>query len=223
MAALHRHPSCSSADTLLRHPFTAVVAGSTGAGKTVFLSKLVSRRNTMITPPVSRVLYSYKRYQTIFDSMDGVEFVKGSDYTLDPAVPTLLIIDDQASDSDSIDVERLFTVDSHHSNTSVVLVTQNLFQQSKSFRTAALNAQYLFLFKSPRGMMQVSTLARQLYPPSSSRRMIEAYADATTEPFTYLLVDLKSDTPPQLRLRAHILPGEGMEFMGATLTRCYRI
>lgn len=214
---------CRAAAVKLRHPFTAIVAGSTGAGKTVFISNLLRARHSMVHPPVERVIYSYARFQQAYENLTGVEFVKGTDYVLDPSRPTLLIIDDQAGVCDKINVEQLFTVDSHHSNCSVILVTQNLFQDCKSFRTAALNAQYMFLFKSPRGAMQVSHLARQMYPPARARRMVAAYADATKEPFSYLLVDMKSDTEDALRLRTCVLPQEGKQFAGSRLTTCYRI
>jgi hypothetical protein len=41
-----------------------------------------------------------------------------------------------------------------------------------------------------------------------SRVMEEAFADATSKPHGYLLIDLKQDTPEHLRLRSQILPGE---------------
>ena len=214
---------CEASAVKLRHPFTGIVSGSTGAGKTVFIANLLRCRDVMISPPVVRVIYSYSRFQSAYEGHPEVEFVKGTDYVLDPSRATLLILDDQASHCDQINVEQLFTVDSHHSNCSVILVTQNLFQRCNSFRTAALNAQYLFLFKSPRGAMQVSHLARQMYPPAQAKQMVRAYAHATREPYSYLLVDMKSDTPDNLRLRTNILPGEGEDLMGSRLTTCYRI
>jgi len=218
---MESYPTCPATGSLLKHPFTAIVAGSTMAGKTFFLIKLLKYRAAMITPLIERVIFSYKRYQPVFDTLDGVEFVCGTDYQLDPDKRTLLILDDQVSEN--IDIVRLFTVDAHHSNCSVVLITQNLFHDSKEYRTAALNAMYLFLFKSPRGAMQVSHLARQLYPPAKAKKMLEAYGDATSDPYSYLMLDLKADTPEALRLRTHILPMEGVTFDGHALTRCYKI
>lgn len=211
--------------TKLRTPFTCIVAGATGSGKTEFVLRLLRYRDALLDPPVNRVIYSYERYQSKFDEMKGVEFVKGSDYTLRRGDNTLLIIDDQMNVKES-DLVRLFTVDSHHLNVSVIYITQNLFQQSKEYRTVALNAQYLFLFKSPRAIQQVTILASQLFPrgSNSSRAFVDAYKHATLNPFSYLMVDLKPDTPERLRVRANVLPNEGEPFIGdVRLSHCYKV
>ena len=44
--------------------------------------------------------------------------------------------------------------------------------------------------------------------PGKSKYMREAFADDTSAPYSYLLVDLKPDTSDVLRLRAKIFPGE---------------
>ena len=209
--------------TKLRTPFTCIVAGATGSGKTEFVLRLLECRDEVFHPPVGRIIYSYERYQPKFDAVEGVEFVRGADYKLARDQNTLLIIDDQMGSKD-IDLEKLFTVDSHHLGVSVVFITQNLFTQNKQYRTVALNAQYLFLFKSPRAAQQVATLARQLYPKGGGRvkAFEDAYSDATREPFSYLMVDLKPDTDERLRVRANVLPGEGQPFPGSVrLSHCY--
>ena len=89
----------------------------------------------------------------------------------------------------------------------------------------ALNAQYLFLFKSPRAAQQVTVLARQLYPGGKAvQNFVAAYRHATQRPFSYLLVDLKPDTPDRLKVRANVLPDEGLPFGNATrLGHCYTV
>jgi hypothetical protein len=195
------------------------------SGKTTFLSKFIAYKDVLICPNVSRVLYSYKCYQPAFDRMPGVEFVKGENYTLDKNIPTLLIIDDQSEDIPEKRLVELFTVCCHHQNTSLMFITQNLFLQSKAYRTAVLNTQYLFIFKSPRASCQVSHLAKQLCP-GKSKSLQEVYDDCTREPYSYMLIDLKPDTPQCLRYRTHVLPDEGYlvhdgEGNEHRLTKCY--
>ena len=207
------------------HPFTCITSGSTGAGKTHFLLRLIKERNELIHPNPARVIYSYKRYQKVFDQLiqNDVEVVFKKNYKLNPDVATLLIVDDQMEDGDH-DINQLFTVDSHHCNCSVVFVTHNLFHQSQKYRTAALNAHYFILFKSPRGPSQLSHLARQLYGGGGKvRNMVKAYTDATDRPYGYLLVDLHPVTPEALRLRTDILRDEGESFMGRNLVKCYSL
>ena len=66
-----------------------------------------------------------------------------------------------------------------------------------------LNAHYLILFKNPRDASQISHLARQMFP-GHSKYMIEAFADATQMPYSYLVIDLTASTEDQYRLRSGI-------------------
>ena len=79
--------------------------------------------------------------------------------------------------------------------------------ETKYARTISLNAHYLVLFKNPRDAGQFSILARQLYP-SSWKFAIEAYKDATSAPYGYLLIDLKPEQDERCRLRTNVFPGE---------------
>ncbi len=90
---------------------------------------------------------------------------------------------------------------------SVMYLTQNIFFGGKQNRTIGLNAHYLVLFRNPRDATQVAHLARQMYP-GKSKFLVEAFKDATSEPFSYLLMDLKPDTEEKLRVRANVFPGE---------------
>ncbi len=55
--------------------------------------------------------------------------------------------------------------------------------------------------------LQVSTLAQQMYP-GKGQRLLEAYKDATKEPYGYLVINLLSNTDYDTRLSTNILPGE---------------
>ena len=94
-------------------------------------------------------------------------------------------------------IELSYGLLEHLRNASVVYITQNLFQQSKSSCTISLNAHYLVLFQSPRDKMQIKVLANQLQAP----HMIHVFNDATSIPHGYLLVDFKPNTPDYLRFR----------------------
>lgn len=206
-----------------RHPFTAICVGATMSGKTHYLAKLIANKDEMICPPVQRVIYSYKKYQPIFDTMKDVQFVQGMNFTLDKSIPTLLIVDDQMNDQLNQQLTELFTVNCHHDNTSVIFVSQNLFFQNKAYRTACLNAMYIILFRSPRGSNQVNHLARQIYTGEKAKAMVQAYEHATQKPFSNFIVDLKPDTPTLLRLRSNVLPEEGLPFGGVHLSHCYNV
>jgi len=71
----------------------------------------------------------------------------------------------------------------------------------------SLNSHYMVLFKNPRDVSQFANFARQMYP-ITSQFAVEAYRDATQEPYSYLLVDLRPEQDEELRLRTNIFPGK---------------
>ena len=63
----------------------------------------------------------------------------------------------------------------------------------------SLNAHYMVSFENPRDVSQY---------PKTSQFALEAYRDATREPYSYLLVDLRPEQDEEFRLRTNIFPGE---------------
>ena len=61
----------------------------------------------------------------------------------------LIVIDDLMAETDER-VTTLFTKKSHHRNTSVLHLIQNLFPKNKDSGTIRLNSQYMVVFKNPR-------------------------------------------------------------------------
>ena len=101
---------------------------------------------------------------------DEIEFVEGilEFEIIDPRQNNLVIIDDLMREaSENTTVLDVFTKGSHHRNTSIIILTQNLFNKGKHSRTISLNSHYIVLFKNPRDASQISHLARQMYPKNS--------------------------------------------------------
>ena len=137
-----------------------------------------------------------------------VEFHEGLPDLAQLTSRTLLIIDDLMSEADQR-VTDIFTKHSHHRDVSVMFLTQNLFY--KGARTISLNAHYLVLFKNPRDASQITFLARQIFP-LKSKFMIEAYEDATSSPYSYLVIDLKPTTDDKMRLRSGVFPDDDAHY-----------
>lgn len=193
----------------LKHPFTMTISGPTGSGKTFWVQKLIKEALFASHPSPKHIYYLYGEYQPSFASFVGVTFIKGLPNDLinniNPANdPIWIIIDDLMHESSKSQViSELFTKGSHHRNISVILLVQNFFVKGNEMRNITLNSHYLVLFKNPRDKSIISNIARQMYP-NKVKALTQIFEDATQKPFSYLFIDLKPDTPDQLRLLSNI-------------------
>ena len=155
----------------------------------------------MIDPPPEQVTWYYGQWQSAYENLDipKLRLEEGLPKSFDTGKRHVVVLDDLMAETDGR-VTQLFTKKSHHSNTSVIYLVQNLFPKHKESRTISLNAQYMVVFKNPRDASQVTHLAKQMYP-GRVNFVQEAFKDAMNVPYGYLLVDLKQDTPEDLRLR----------------------
>lgn len=194
----------------LTHPFTAIIGGPSRAGKSTFLAKLLKYKREMIEPHINQVYYCYSEWQPLFETkcFQGVQFHQGdiSVDSIDPKQNNLVIYDDLLTQCNE-NMESMFTKYSHHRNTSVVFITQNIFAKNKHMRTMSLNASYFVLFKNPRDVNQIKYLSSQMYA-SKSQFLIEAFNDATAAAFGYLFIDLQQQTDDRFRIRTKIFPDE---------------
>lgn len=195
-------------------PWRMLLAGPSMCGKSSFIYRLLTHADELIDNPPQYVLYHYGEYQPLYTKMatemNHIKFFEGvpqdMESQIDSSRPGLIILDDLIKEvADTKWLTGLFTKGSHHKNISVLLVSQNLFE--KGLRTPSLNCDYITLFKNPRDSSQVTHLAKQTHP-KNVKFIQEAFADATAQPFSYLLLDLKIATPDFLRVRSNIFPGQ---------------
>ena len=176
--------------TVLRHPFTCIVAGCTQSGKTVWMKKLLENAHQTIQPPPQRIIWCYGQWQPLYfemlESIPGIEFYEGvpddieKSSFLDVTQRNLIVLDDlMAHVGKDRRVAALFTKGSHHRNLSVICIVQNIFHQGKEMRNISLNAHYIVLFKSPRDKQQISILARQINP-GGVQEFMKSYEEATS-------------------------------------------
>ena len=151
-------------DTRWKHPWTSMICGPTGCGKTFFVKRFFRNIDTMSDTKFDRILFYYSEWQPSYTEYgDNVEFREGlprnDDYVNDLR-PKLIVIDDLMREASDNAVVDLFTKGSHHKNISVIFITQNLFHQGRGMRDISLNANYIVVFKNPRDRAQIQHLAR---------------------------------------------------------------
>ena len=160
-------------DLRLQSPFTMMVIGPSSSGKSTLIRSILKEKQTLFTQPPTAVRMYYNVYQNSYDQMlsEGLvtDFVEGVPSREDLRTyltthPSTCIIFDDLADQISEAISELFTVGSHHLNSSVILLAQNLFQQSQIWRTCSRNTTYMVLMKSSRDPGQIAILNRQMYP-----------------------------------------------------------
>jgi hypothetical protein len=195
-----------------------MVAGPTGSGKTRLLVDLISQASEIADVPPSDIIYCFSKWQSIYDVLEekyNVKFYKGlPDEEIIPSdgKNRWLIIDDLMSEVQRNEGQRilleLFTRGSHHDNISVIYVTQNYFDSPRSI---TLNSQYLFLGRNPRDKLTPMNIAKQMFP-GRVKDFVRVYEEATSEPYSFLFVSFRQETPDALRLLSNFgRPGKPIE------------
>jgi len=198
-------------------PSSTVIVGPSMVGKTVLALSIVRNSNVMYTIPPTRILYAYGVYQKKFEELEA----QLPNLTLHHGLPSreaievlksdngnnLVILDDLMDEiCKSSEMCSLFTREVHHGRISVIMISQNVYHQSRYSRTISLNTSYLILMKTCRDLQQIHFLSRQMFP-SSGKRLVEAYEDSTKQPRGYLVVNnLTSSGDEDIRLSTSILP-----------------
>ena len=183
-----------------------LVVGPSGSGKSVFVNKLIANHEQLFTKKYTNIVWCYGIWQ---------DFYKSLPYTMHEGAPSeemlsqgnmILVVDDMMHEAQDI-MAAVFTKTSHHKDICCIFLTQNLFMKGEYSRTISLNAHYLVLMKNSRDRAQINYLARQVYP-SNSKFLVDSYSDATSSPYSYLLLDFKQETCEERRVVTGVLPGE---------------
>ena len=203
-------------DLRFKFPFAWLVAGGSGCGKTTQVLNFLKEHKRMTDNPYcGNIIYFYNQWQPAFDdakSCNITQLIQGLPSLQDVKEYTeshqqngsIVVIDDFAHEVNN-DIVQLFTVYRHHGNCSVILLSQNLFDQNKNFRPISLNSQYISVFKNPRDKAQIHSFAKQ-FCPTNPNYIVKSFEAATKAPYTYMFFDNHQTTPDHLRVRSRIFP-----------------
>lgn len=194
------------------------VSGATMSGKSYWTLRLLREKEIMFSKPPEQVLYCYGIYQPLFEMIENempfVTFYQGlpsEDMLKDLSSSSscnLVILDDLMEHvTSSSGMESLFVKGVHHLHLSVLYINQNLYCKGKHSRTINLNTHIYVLMKNPRDVSQLQCLARQAFLGKSAFLM-EAYKDATSQPYGYLVLDFSPGAEEAYRVRTRVFSGE---------------
>ena len=152
-----------------------------------------------------KIYFFYQHPQPLYDVMqkeiENLEFVHGVNFEFIDSLKNngtkyLLIFDDSCQEICNSKAFVDIATAGRHRGLSTIYIKHNLFLQSKLGRDVELQNTHIVLFKSPRDVMQVTTLSTQL---GLGSELVDWYRDATFVPFGHLLIDLSPRTYDRLR------------------------
>ena len=181
-----------------------LISGPTQCGKSSLTHELLADPN-MFSKPIGKIYWFYGQYcKELYRKPYIVN--QGLPESFEDIEPFSVVVLDDLMDAtkNHAGVTSLFTRLVHHKNLFVINITQNYYQQSKDARTRRLNTQYLIIFKNPADITQVNTIANQMFPKNSNF-LTEAYKYVIQKPHGYLFIDLRQETPDEIRIRTSII------------------
>ena len=147
-------------------------------------------------PKFDKIYFFYQHSQSPYDVMqkeiESLEFVQGVNFEFIDSVKNngtknLLISDNYCEEICNSKALVDIATAGRHRGLSTTYSKHNPFHQSKLGRDVELQNTHMVLFKSPRDVMQVTTLNTQL---GLGSKLVVWYRDATSVPFGHLLIDL---------------------------------
>ena len=156
-------------------------------------------------PKFDKNYFSYQLSQPLYDVMqkeiESLEFVRGVNFEFIDSLKNigtkyLLILDDSFEEICNSTAFVDIATTGRHRGLSTIYIKHNLFHQSKLGRDVELQNTHIVLFKSPRDVMQVTTVSTQL---GLGSELVDWCRDVTSVPFGHLLIDLSPRTDDRLR------------------------
>ena len=204
-----------SYDLSYHHPFSLLVYGASGSGKTTSVLEFLKRRSEFMTFPKNLQIHIfYREFQACYkemqtDKMTHFHKICPTEQVLDNLTkarkPVLLLIDDYCHELSPQLYKDLGCV-YRHKNASIIILSQTLFlQEHGGLRCFNQNAQYLWAFSSSRLGSQFLTFARQC-SPLKFKEIVQAYFECIKRgPKSFFVADFTLKVPDQLRYRSSCL------------------
>ena len=198
-------------DCTLRHPARIIVYGPSYSGKSTFVYKLLQNQKKVFDVIFDRIIICNGGSTTSLPNNLNIENYDYLDSTiidtLDKNHNNIVVIDDNMHRAaNDLNISELFTKKSHHLNTTVIFIIQNLFPKSEFMTDIRRNSTYLILMSNPSENKSVRLFSSQV-DSENPKFISDCFADATrNRPFSHLLLDFHQQQLNEVRVRSNILP-----------------
>ena len=139
-------------------------------------------------------------------------FFVGGEERPEGSLRHILIVDDLGMEvAASPAFTTLLTQGTHHRQITILIISHALFHEGKERRMQHLQSSYTILFKSPRALSSVKSLAGQMQ--LSGQAIDSGYRHISEFSHQPLILDYHKDTPPSLSILSHVLPEDEKLFV----------
>lgn len=199
-------------DVRLQCPFSMILSGPSGSGKSEFIMTLLKKSNEILTSKPDFVLYCHGASQPtqtnlidkLYPGLPSRDEIMEMTAKYKYKNGSMIIIDDLLESTEGTLVRDLFTKIPRHEYITVLFVTQNTFLKSPNYRTMSLNTNYYVFFRNFRDRTPIRSFALQ-FMPENSNIVMGTFNDIMKIPHGHLLFDLKQTTKEIMRIRSNVL------------------
>ena len=191
-------------------------------GKVTNYLQLAQKRN--LSTKISKKLFFCQHSQTLYyvrqNQIENLEFVLGVNFEIIDSLKNngtkyLLIFDDSCEEICNSKTLVDVATAGIHRRLSTIYIKHNLFHQSKLGRDLELQITHIVLLKSPRDVMQVSTLSSHFVLGSE---LVHWYRHVTSVTYGHLLIDLSPRIDDRLRYSKHRIQSPKILYPGPAKT-----
>ena len=201
-------------DARFKTPLAGLIAGKPGSGKSHWLHQLLLHQDIILDKPYTRVYWFYGQENDFTASLPkllpniNLTLIKGVpdnfEKYLDPQVNKLIVLDDVMRQcASNHHVTDLYSLQCRHTQTSIIILLQNLNYHGSERLTFLRCSHLLVLFNEPLDQSLIYSVANKIMP-RRPKVFMDIFARATSDPYSPLVIDGNLNTDNDLRLRSHI-------------------
>jgi hypothetical protein len=123
----------------------------------------------------------------------GVVFLK--EIPSDIPQNSLIVVDDSMLEANILkQVAQLSIREIHHSNSNLIVIVQRLYVSNPDYRVLMDQMTSIILFKLTKGFTTLNRFITDVFPTHYRDYFWDAYKQATSVPYGYLMIDLSSES-----------------------------